>query len=254
MNVDELRTGLREPAPVPLAVDLDRVVARGRRRQVARRAALPVAVVATAAAITIPAVISTNRPAQVETAGPLRTTAAATAATTPPAAPTTAAPTRIPAPTMPPAPEALIRTGERIAGGTRAFGFQPLPGPRYELRMAALSAADEIAVRHVARPPVSPADPPGFHAVSYAGSLPGGDWVVYGAYAGPVARVTAVLGGRPATARLVVLPGEPNLVVFWFSPGTGAARPGSAAAVTGLRAYDTALRPLPAGDPTVHPG
>ena len=249
MNIDELHTGLREPAPVPLAVDLDQVVARGRRRQVARRAALPVAVVAAVAAIMIPAVVLTSRPAQVETAGPLRTTAATTAPTTP----TTATPTAIPAPTMPSAPEALIRTGERIAGGTRAFGYQPLPGPRYELRMAALSAADDIAVRHVARPPVSPADPPGFHAVSYAG-LPDGDWVVYGAYAGPVARVTAVLAGRPATARLVVLPGEPNLVVFWFSPGTGASRPGDAAAVTGLRAYDTALRPLPAGDSTVHPG
>lgn len=243
MNVDELRAGLREPAPVPLAVDVHRVVARGRRRQLARRTALPAAVVATAVAIATPATILMNGPGQVETA----TTTGTIPATRAPAATT-------PAPTMPPAPEALVRTGERIPGGTRAFGYQPLPGPRYELRMAALSPTDEIDVRHVAPSPVSPSDPPGFHAVSYSGALPGGDWVLYGVYAGPAARVTAVLDGRPATARLVVLPGEPDLVVFWFSPGTGASRPSGAAAVTDLRAYDTAVRPLPTGDTTVDPG
>ena len=80
--------------------------------------------------------------------------------------------------------------------------------------------------------------------------LPGGDWAVFGYYAGPATKVTARIDGTLATARTARWPGYPRIVVFWFTPGTGAPRPSVNTAVTDLRAYDAAGAALPAGPRT----
>lgn len=77
MNVDELCTALHEPPP-PLTVDLDRVLARGRRRKAVRRSGLSAAVLAVvvgAALVAAPVLDPGNGERQVETAAPPSVTA-----------------------------------------------------------------------------------------------------------------------------------------------------------------------------------
>lgn len=255
MNVEELRTALREPPPVPLAVDLDQVLTRGRRRRTVRRAAVPVAVLATAAAVAVPVVLVENNGAgQVETAGP-RTTAAAPGRTTAPQAPQ---PTVIRDAIPAAAYKQVIGTGEQVAGQERVFAFYPTePDAQVQARFIlglayrspggaarTVGGNNEIEGRD---------DAAGFHAVTttwHGMVLPAGDWAVFGYYAGPATRITAVVDGRTVTARTARWPGYPRIVVFWLSPGTGSAKPSDNTAITNLRAYDAAGRPLPAGPHT----
>jgi hypothetical protein len=254
MNVDELRDALREPAPVPLTVDLAEVLGRGRRRRAARRAAVPLAVLATAAAVAVPvALVGTNGPAQVETAGPG----------------TTAVPARSSRPAVPQPPfgtgaipkaafDDVIATGEQVAGKERVFRFYPTePDARLQSRFIlglgyrapggparSVDGSNEIDGRD---------DTSGFHAVVYTKDgpvLPAGDWAVFGYYAGPAAQVTARIDGTVVKARTARWPGYPRIVVFWFSPGTGSPTPSSNTGIVQLHAYDAAGLALPAGPHT----
>jgi hypothetical protein len=250
MNLDELRSALREPAPVPLSVSLDRVVARGRRRRAVRRAAVPMAVVATAAAVAVPATVLGGT-ADAPVAAPTAPTATPTPGTPPSTAPGRGIPGA--------AWDDLIRTGERVAGRERVFWFHPvrdaqMPGIRF---LVAFGYRDPGGSRRVVtgvNEVTAPDDSPGFHAAWFSDRgpvMPAGDWVVYGYYAGPVERITAMIGGRTVTARLARWAGNPRITVFWLSPATGSPRPASNTAITRLRAYDAAGKPLPAGNPEV---
>lgn len=248
MNTDELRTALHEPTPVPLTVDLAAVLSRGRRRRGVRRATVPLAVLATAAAVAVPVVGAHNGSARVETAG--GGTAGPTAAPSRPA-PGTVVTGRIPADAF----ADVIGTGERVGDAERVFSFfraendarshaRFLIGMGYRTRGVAPRYADG------ANEDVRQDDATGFSGVGYTGpgsNLPAGDWAVFGDYAGPAATITARVDGRPVTARTARWPGYPRIVVFWFSPGTGSPRPSAGTSVTDLRAYDAAGRPLPSG-------
>ena len=273
MNVDELSTALHEPASVPLAVNLDEVLARGRRRRTLRRATVSVAVLATTAAVAIPvALVGDSGARKIETAGPARTTPVRTP---PPVRPST----------IPSSAYAdVIRTGERVAGTERVFVFRPAEtdprsrtrtgrteaDPRPRTRTGPAEADPRPSTRFVLgmgfRTPGRPVrsvyatnetdgrdDAAGFHAGGYAevGPAPSArDWTVLGYYAGPAVRITARVNGTPVTARTAQWPGYPRIVVFWLSPGTGSPRPASNSAITDLRAYDAAGVALPSGAQT----
>lgn len=250
MNVDELRTALHEEPPVPLTVDLDRVLARGRRRRAARRATVPVAVLATAAAVAVPVVVlGDNGAGEAETSSPAATTAAPSRSSRP--TPAAVIPGALPRTAF----ADVIGTGERVAGTERVFRFFPTePDAQLQTRFIlglayrapgggpkVVGGTNEIQGRD---------DATGFHATTaawYGMVLPPGDWAVFGYYAGPATRITAVVDGRTVTAKTARWPGYPRIVVFWLSPGTGSPKPTSNTAITDLRAYDADGRPLPAG-------
>jgi hypothetical protein len=83
---------------------------------------------------------------------------------------------------------------------------------------------------------------PGFHAVTGGLNVDGQDVPSFGYYAGPAAKITA----RSGVAHQARWSADPNIVVFWFDPGT--------AEPEGLKAFDTAGNELPTGDTGVGHG
>jgi hypothetical protein len=255
MNVDELRTALHEPPP-PLAVDLDRVVARGRRRRAAHHSGLAAAVLAVVAVVTVPMAVWTNGRPDVETAArpPVPATARPTAAAADCA--------RIDAPAW----GDVIRTGDIRGGRERVYWFIRITKPPLRAvgsRFSLVAGWRTPDARCLIGFGLS-ADPhtvaleyePGFHSVyTSTGTpdgprIPAGDWSTVGWYVGPVAKVTATIGGKPVTARLARWSvGQWPVALFWFSADTGGtpAHLPVGTRVTGVTAYDAAGRILPAG-------
>ena len=76
---------------------------------------------------------------------------------------------------------------------------------------------------------------PGFHGVSGGLNVNGHDVPAFGYYAGPAAKISATTG----VAHQARWSADPNVVVFWFDPGT--------ADPENLKAFDAAGNELPAG-------
>jgi hypothetical protein len=247
MNLDELRTALREPAPVPLSVSLDRVVARGRLRRAVRRATLPAVAVATAAAVAVPVTLLGGEGAAPPAAPPSPATATASRAP-------------IPGP-LPPASVTVpwgdvVRTGERVEGTERVFWFWRLSpvrspaGVTFGIAAGHLTAAGDRVLDTSTNDGDGPDDrSSGFHGGSFDRFTgPRLDvWLVYGYYVGPVDRVVVSYGGSEVRARTARWSKDPSVTLYWVAAGAGVQRPGDRAAIT-LAAYDAAGERLPAGD------
>jgi hypothetical protein len=244
MNLDELRTALREPAPVPLSISIDRVVARGRRRRAVRRAAVPMAVVATTAAVAVPVtLIGGDTPAFAPA----------------PTATPTATPSRRP---LPPASVTtpwgdVVRTGEPVQGAERIFWFWRLPAgdapPDVTFGVAGghLTTDGDRVLDTATNDPDGAGASPGFHAgILDRFTGPRQDvWLLYGYYVGPVHEVALRLGGKDVRARTARWSEDPSVTLYWVAAGPGVPQPGDAPIL--LTAYDAAGGRLPEGDATV---
>jgi hypothetical protein len=78
----------------------------------------------------------------------------------------------------------------------------------------------------------------GFHAVTGGLTIDSTPVPSFGYYAGPAAKITGTVAGRKVQAHQAVWSQDPNVVFFWFDPGTEPA---------GLTALDAAGHRLPAG-------
>lgn len=85
---------------------------------------------------------------------------------------------------------------------------------------------------------------PGFHAAQQAMVVDGQTTLAYGYYAGDAAKITAQANGDRVEARHAVWSEDPSIVVFWFDP----AQVKPATKLSGLTAYDSGGRTLPAGE------
>lgn len=255
MNVDELRTALHEPPPA-LTVDLDLVVARGRRRKAVRRSGLSATVLAVAGAaalVAVPVLRTGNAQEQVETAAIPRVAAA----------PVDCA--RIDAPAW----GDVIRTGEVRDGRERVYWFVKITKPpllatgsRFSLVAGWRSpdAVCSIGYGLNVDPHSEPLEyEPGFHGVFTSSGtatgpvIPAGDWSAVGWYVGPVAKVTATVGGKVVTAKLARWSVRQwPVTLFWFSADTGGtpAHVAPGTRIANVTAYDAAGRTLPAGPHT----
>lgn len=269
MNVDELRSALHEPAPVPLHVDLDRVVARGRRRRAVRRGAVPLAVVATAVAVSVPtAYLGADDLPRGSAGSPL---APATDRATPTPGDRPAPSADRPAPSAG-WPTATAQADPRPIWGTVTGTGYRAPGAAGEravwfvrMRNAQLPGVDfAVVVGHLAggRPvpdaSANAVDPsprsPGFHALWSSDQMAlGGGWLLVGYYSGPVARATVDVDGRTVPLKVSPWSVDRSISAVWLDASSGLDAPAQDS-FTRFRAYDRADRPLPVGDPAVGVG
>lgn len=268
MNVDELRTALREPAPVPLHVDLGRVVTRGRRRRAVRRGAVPLAVVATAVAVTVPTLVLGDDPSRSGAGRPAATSSGAPAPdATAPGTGSTPAPARDRPATDPtdggdarPVWGTVVRTGYQAPGttGERVVWFvrvtdAQLPGVDLAVVVGHLAGGRPVADAATNSVDAAPRSP-GFHALgSSDGVVEDGRWLLVGYYSGPVARATVDVAGRTMPLRVAPWSVDPSIAAVWLDASSGLDAPAQDS-FTRFRAYDRASRPLPAGDATVGVG
>jgi hypothetical protein len=245
MNLDEFRTALRQPAPVPLSVSVDHVVARGRRRRAVRRATVPAVVVATAAAVAVPTVLLADDPA----VSPAATASAASASPTP-----------IPGPLPPASVTApwgdVVATGERVQGTERVFWFWRLPtgqepaGVTFGIAAGHLTDGGDRVLDTSTNDVDGPQDrSPGFHGGSYDRFTgPGQDvWLIYGYYVGPADQIMVSYGGQDVPARTARWSKDPSVMLYWVAAGPGAPQPDVKEPITPA-AYDATGKRLPAGD------
>jgi hypothetical protein len=216
MNVDDLRTELRQPADVPLAVDVDEVVARGRRRRALRRSALPAAVAAVALVVGVPVVVvgladgGAGMPAGLTGRGAEPTSAPWSSR------PPTPGPGECPVlsgaelDTHPPC-GAVIRTGEATQGGERVFWFSGLDRPGYLSLQEGRNAAGG-SLMQLTSVRVSAAT---FSGVARLGTGAPGAGGLYGAVRGDVRRVVLSANGRPVEARVATWSVDRRLAVWW---------------------------------------
>ncbi|WP_370305389.1 hypothetical protein [Amycolatopsis sp. WAC 01375] len=74
----------------------------------------------------------------------------------------------------------------------------------------------------------------GFHAVDGGDVIRGTFVPVFGYFAGPAARITSTVRGKPVEAKAIPWSEDPSIVLFWFD----GAQVESAGALTPLIAYD----------------
>jgi hypothetical protein len=255
-DLETLRAALKDPVTEPFhALDLDRIMADGRRLRRRRRLVVAAAGTGVAAAV----LVATAAVAGHLSPGPDRPDrhrVAAEPATatmgpgTPPPAPTAPPQPSPPLPAVPqrgappvPAPSGqVIRTGTGDRVGERVFYvFQieqaRLPDVHFGVMAARLLPDGTIVADLAVNEDVGSDRSPGFHAVH-----DGSDGTpAFGYYSGPVARITGTVDGRPTAARQAAWSEDPGIVVFWFEP-TGRT-------VADLSALDARGAALPAGNP-----
>jgi hypothetical protein len=216
-DLDELKDALHTPPGfAPRALDLDAVMAAGGRIRRRRR-------LATAAGAAVAAAGLMAGLAQVVGPGPGAR----------------------PAAVAPAYPAGLI--GEPVATGLpagageyvlygKAVDEAALPDTTFGFMLARRHPDGRIEDLVMANEAEGPDTAPGFHAVQ---GPTGPGMPTFGYYAGPAARITATAGGRTVTAEQAAWSADTRVVVFWFPP--------AAPSPTGLAAYDSAGRTLPAG-------
>ncbi|RSN58681.1 hypothetical protein DMH01_21870 [Amycolatopsis sp. WAC 04182] len=223
-DLETLRSALREPPAEDFAEpDLGAIMTKGRRIRRRRRLATGAGGVA-ATLVTVLVIVG---------AVALRGSSSSEQQPLPPAASAPASvpmPPPVPAPTITAAP-AEAPFGKAIPLGIKGEGGRELvihafaidepqmPDVKFGLQVAyrngdgdydALLAANEFKGSDRSF---------GFHAVD-GGDLIRGTFVpVFGYFAGPAARVTSTVRGKPVEAKAVPWSEDPSVVIFWFDPG-----------------------------------
>jgi hypothetical protein len=237
-ELERLKSALNEAPPEPFAApDLTRIMADGTR--IRRRRRLLTGAGAAAAVVAVVAVVFGAvqlRPGPQQQPAPV----AAAPSTVGPAStvPSTAAPETDRATPL----GDVVSLGIKNAGGELVlYAFkidepQAMPGVGFGLMLAVRDVGGLHPV--YAANEVNGSDRSfGFHATS--GGLIAGTRTtqvavpVLGYFAGPAARITSTVHGKPVAARLAKWSEDPNVVFFWFDP----VQVPSAGALTPLAAY-----------------
>jgi hypothetical protein len=269
MKLDEFRSALREPAPEPMNVSVDAIVAASRRRRATRRVGGALTGVA-AVGGTVAIVLAVSAGVGNHQAG--GNTQAASGGGSAPAGgtvgsdgrvtpdPTTGRPKAsagVPAAGLPTAAGTqpigeVVRTGVRVRGGQLVFWFGKIasptgPGKDLAFQAGVLRHVGQLASTLMLNGPESDAYTPGFHQV-WLGSA-GGDlsWSIVGYYVGPATRITTTVKGQPVTARLASWSIDQKVHVFWITPATGQTGMVEQKDVGAMKAYDAAGHQLPTG-------
>ncbi|MEN3310015.1 MAG: hypothetical protein V7603_6217 [Micromonosporaceae bacterium] len=247
MDLDTLRSGLRAAPGQPLgAVDIEHVMARGRRLRVRRRLLASGGAAALAAAV-LAASAGSSWLAQPRPAVPGGTAPPSSAAPSL-AAPSWAAQGQDPV-------GAVVPTGIRLRGGevvlyAVAVGEPSVPGVHFGVMAGQMDADGRLTAR-VASNEVTGSDrAAGFHAVQAATEVDGVWMPEFGYYAGPAAKISGSVGGQVIRARQARWSQDPGVVLFWFDPADLPA----GKQPSRLSAFDAAGRALPTGDATAGHG
>lgn len=209
-ELDDFRAALRQPPGEPFAEpDLARIMADGTRLRRRRRLLSGTAGVAAAAAVVLVVVfaIQLRRPAPAPVAQP-------------PAPP----PVTVSTPATPgdrPIGQ-VVATGIRTHAGelvfyARALDVPELPDVRFGL-VAGVRAGTSLKALLMTNEVRGSDRSFGFHATD-GGEIIGDQLIpVFGYFAGPAAKITTTVHGRPVEAHLAKWSGDPAVVIFWFDP------------------------------------
>jgi hypothetical protein len=197
-DLDTLRAALRAPASDPGTVDLDTIMAAGRRMRRRRRLLGAGAVAGITAAAVLFAGAWTVRQPDPDLPG-----VAVTVGRTAPV-------------TGNPPVGAVIQ-----AGGDRVFYFvavdQPLlPKTHIGVVAGRQDPAGGITAGVMTNEFRGADRSPGFHALSLAMGIDSGPVPAFGYFVGPAAQIIAVAGGRRVLAHQAQWSEDPRVVVFWF--------------------------------------
>jgi hypothetical protein len=274
MKLEEFRSALREPAPEPMNVSVDAIVAASRRRRAARRVGGALTGVA-AVGGTVAIVLAVSAGVGGKQAG--GGTQAASGGGSNPAAGSVSKDGRITSdpvtglttagagvprsgalPTetgIQPVGEA-VRTGIQVRGGELVFWFGTLKSPTTSGKDVGFQAgvlrsgSGKLASTLLLNEPAARAYSPGFHEVWFGQAAGGGPaWSVVGYYVGPAARITTTVKGREVAAKLGAWNIRPDVHVFWVTPATGQTGTVQQSDVGVLHAYDAAGHKLTDGRP-----
>jgi hypothetical protein len=257
-DLDTFRQALQAPgvphrgAPDPAALDIDKIMARGRRIRRRRRLAACGGSVCLAAGL-ISAVTGISHLGR-QDPSPAQAPAASVRSPVPSPVPSSvpARPSPVPsASPVPPVPAGrVIPAGIRDQAGELVFfvvriHLGQLPGTGFGIMAGHRAASGTLTGDVETNETTGSATAPGFHAVEspIETGAPGTAIPEFGYYAGPAATITASVNGKPVQASIARWNLNPQIVIFWF-PAT--ARP-SATAPYGLTAYDASGHLLPAG-------
>ncbi|WET79871.1 hypothetical protein P3102_01010 [Amycolatopsis sp. QT-25] len=244
-DLETLRSALREqPADGFAEPDLGAIMAKGRRIRRRRRLATGAGGVAATLATVLVLVGAVALKGSSSDQQPLPPAASA------PAPPPSAS---IPAPapaSVSPAPLTGAASdrpfGEAIPLGVEAGGGRELvlcafaidepqtPDVRFGLQVAYRNQAGEYDVLLASNEFKGSDRSFGFHAVDGGDVIRGTFVPVFGYFAGPAARITSTVRGKPVEAKAIPWSEDPSIVIFWFD-GTQVE---SAGVLTPLVAYD----------------
>jgi hypothetical protein len=197
-DLETLRVALHAPTPDPGTVDLERIMAEGRRVRRRRRLLGAGTVAGLLVAAVLGSVAWTVRPPQ-----PLPERPAVTVGQT------------VSVQGEPPLGDIIA------AGGDRVFYFVAIDDPQLPRthfgllaghRDAAGTVHGDVMSNEVDRLDRSA----GFHGVTTAMGVEDVDVPAFGYFVGPVARIVGVVDGRRIAARQAAWSENPRVVVFWF--------------------------------------
>ncbi|UUV28394.1 hypothetical protein NQK81_26725 [Amycolatopsis roodepoortensis] len=238
-DLETLRSALREPPAGGFAEpDLDAIMTKGRRIRRRRRLAAGGGGIAAAVVtvLVIVGAVALKEPAQ----RPLPPAASAPVTSSPvPPQPAPASPTITAAPADQPFGEA-IPLGVKGEGGRElvlyAFAIEEprMPDVRFGLQVAYRSQSGEYDALLASNEFKGSDRSFGFHAVDGGDVIRGTFVPVFGYFAGPAARITSTVRGKPVEAKAIPWSEDPSVVIFWFD----GAQVESAGVLTPLVAYD----------------
>jgi hypothetical protein len=141
-------------------------------------------------------------------------------------------------------------TGIKAAQGTWALYLialsdKAVPGTHFGVMLGRRLPGGKLTADVVTNETTGSDTAPGFHAGEGSMVLDGGRSLVFGYYAGPVAKVTGKAHGKTVTAHLAAS-GKDGVQIYWFGGGV--------TTVSGLKAVDAHGRALPAGNPELGVG
>jgi hypothetical protein len=260
-DLDTFRQALRAPgaphrgAPDPAALDIGKIMVKGRRIRRRRRlvAGGGSACLAAAVIFAVTGISHLGRQNPSPALAPAASVRPSVPSSGPPSGPARPSPVPSASP-APPAPAGgVISTGIRDQAGQLVFfvvriHLRQLPGTGFGIMAGHRAGPGTLTGDVETNETTGSATAPGFHAVESPIETgdPGTAIPEFGYYAGPAAEITASVDGKPVRASTARWSLNPQIVIFWF-PAT--AHP-SATAPHGLAAYDASGHLLPAGHNT----
>ncbi|MFI9449420.1 hypothetical protein [Amycolatopsis sp. NPDC052450] len=238
-DLETLRSALREPPAEEFAEpDLGAIMTKGRRIRRRRRLATGAGGVAATLVTVLVIVGAVALKGSSSDQQPLPPAASAPA---PPSAP-------IPAPASPTITEAPSEQpfGEAIPLGVKGEGGRELvlyafaidepqmPDVRFGLQVAYRNQTGDYDALLASNEFKGSDRSFGFHAVDGGDVIQGTFVPVFGYFAGPAARITSTVRGKPVEAKAIPWSEDPSIVLFWFD----GAQVESAGVLTPLIAYD----------------
>ncbi|WP_410576027.1 hypothetical protein [Amycolatopsis sp. lyj-108] len=239
-DLETLRSALREPPAEEFAEpDLGAIMTKGRRIRRRRRLATGAGGVAATLVTVLVIVGAVALKGSSSDQQPLPPAASAPAPPPSVPAPAPASPTITEAPSEQPFGE-TIPLGVKGEGGRElvlyAFAIDEprMPDVRFGLQVAYRNQTGEYDALLASNEFKGSDRSFGFHAVDGGDVIQGTFVPVFGYFAGPAARITSTVRGKPVEAKAIPWSEDPSIVLFWFD----GAQVESAGVLTPLVAYD----------------